>query len=317
MRTFTFSPDATPGDAWAAAGLTGLAAALAEVGHPAGAPVPLDTLLAAAEWATAFPDRFPDGEVGDCLHEGWARSLLGHAKTRERDAAGRLARTAHRRFRSDWLAPNGRPRAGVKLTRAILPNWIDSGGRWPLAGVAPLWFAPLAACALPLPGGGAVLLAPLALGTPRAVDLCRAVLPTDPTDCYPASAADAAVSLFLRLGEAGAPAGQVCAWEFGWVAGNRSFREVRGIVRADRPGPAALARWAAFAAATPPAERTHAKTGAPFRSPHRLRGLAADNLVAGRRPWEGYQRLALEGDKFGCDGPAARAMFRHLLAAGD
>lgn len=308
-NALTFRRDRGPAGVWLDAGLCGLSAALGR--DCTAAPVPPDELLAAADrsltiapggwFAGAGTPGLAEDSAGR-LHDGWARSLVGHGKHRALDAGGLLTWTTHRKFRRDWLSPTGKLKKSVQPTRGILPGWTDDGAGWPLDQAAPLWFAPLAALALPLPKSRAVLLAPLWLDLPRAGEFCRAVAAVTPDDGHPASAADAALSLFARLDAAGVGTGHAVGWEYGFGI-VKQFREIKAVHRFDHPG-AALARWGRFAAATPPVRRADRPS-----FPQEVRGLAADNLLAGRRPYDGFERLCRDRLPWG---PAARAVVEHL-----
>lgn len=262
------------GDQWGIAGRLGYAAAKEAVGS--------DDLAALAKWAFRVEEgliRFGTqeelpGEVLAETTEGWLRSLLGHGAQRKLNKANRKDRGG-----VEWFlhqdAPSDLAKKKVKVTRAILPNWVSKGELFPVEMVSHLWFAPLAATALPLKAG-AVIVAAIAFD--RVAEVCRAIQPQSLADCVPASAADALLCARERVGDLA----RVVAWHFDWSQANKRFREVRAILRDDLVTDKAMEFWSSFASNVPPLEGEHGLF------PDKTRGLVADNLVAGRRPYDGF-----------------------------
>lgn len=293
------SINTTAGDTWGIAGLLGL--------HAAGQSLDCEplALAAAVEQSLSLKDGWFAGlqlgpvnpEIAAQLHEGLARSLVGHGKHRRRAEDGGIEWIPQHAVRKDWfMARRGAVKSRIKLTRGILPNWVNTGEGWPLEQVAALWFAPLASVFLPINVLGeqqryeseAIIVAPFSLDFEAASEICRVIQPDDPDDCYPASAADAVLGVFARLRAAGLidRVGGATAWRFGWTAANNKFREVCQVIRGEVPADATLDKWRTFADRTKPIRLEGKK---PFSD--LVRGLAADNLLAGRRAYEGFDRL--------------------------
>lgn len=268
------------GDDWGIAGHLGLVAAQAAVGC-----TDLDVL---ATWSFRTERgliRFgsQEGLSDDILRyttEGWCRSLLGHGKTRHRDRkTGEVSWFVHQ----DAVADLGK--RGALLTRAILPNWISDGKKLPVDLVRHLWFAPVAATALPLHGGkAAVIVAAMTTDHANALEVCRAIQPQTLDDCIPACAADACLSALLRVRHLRV---SVTGWYFDWTPAVAQFRECRDILRADRVTAAALDFYASYASKVPPLT---SEQGALF--PDCVRGLVADNLWHGRKPYHDFGRIS-------------------------
>lgn len=214
------------------------------------------------------------------LHAGIAKTLCSHGKQRRFGSDGGLVWIKHHNLVHDLF--DGRK---AKITRAILPNWNDDGSRFPPESVLPLYFGILASIALPLPGSRAILAAPLAAESPGdPVAWCRAILPPV-EDCWPASAGDALLSLLVRMNEAGQRADSAIGWVFAFKAGNKNFRQITAIARTTARN---LEGWRRFADLTAPIE----VPGKDFMVGDIVRGFAGDNIVRGRRAYDGFAEFS-------------------------
>ena len=279
---------------------------------------PADELNALAAAVGLNPDGFLDYPAWGAvpppararLTRGLTLTLIGHNKHRE--WADKRAGTL-----TDFLHRGGfRPQKSGRvpdLTRGHLPNWQDGGDKFGPCAAWPLLFAPAAVVALPLPSGphgsAAVLLCPGPVDLRRAGEVVAAGVPRDDADLYPATPADAALSHWLRLDAAGVPLPGVTAYTYRFTPGNANTREVAGVERFDPPAAGRLELWrrAAGEFGVPAGEY------GPF--PDRVRGLAADNLLAGRPLYAGFEGLCRTAEEFRRSSFGARKLVRLIVGA--
>ncbi|MBX6315360.1 MAG: hypothetical protein IRY99_20990 [Isosphaeraceae bacterium] len=192
-----------------------------------------------------------------------------------------LASYLPQRLEHEWKSKQHRIRFA-----SLLPNYPAASppetqrSDW----VLPLYFLPAGSFALPLPSDRSVHVVPLVGDLTQAGALLRAALPASLPDCYPASAADAALATQLRLRAAGIEPVQVTARTY-----KPRGKHHRGIGARDvaEPSPEVLDSYARVAQALPTRAWQRSDTGRWFLAPSPTRGAIAANLLAGRRWYEG------------------------------
>lgn len=301
------------GGDWSLVGMAGLAAAAQRTGVDLDDDLDRATVEKLAAELSLTTGWFPlhDTPPVECLrrlHFGLAATLCGHGKQRTWAEDRGLLSIRHVKIASDLFKVREKRR--VNLTRAILPNWQDDHrAKFPVEQVVPLYFGPLASLALPLPTNEqSVLVAPLTLDTRDSLSWCRAILPSDTLEFWPASPGDAILTLLVRLQDNAQfyrCLGAV-AWVYGWSNANKYNREIVSIVRCDRVPD--LDGWRRFAERTKPLHFDD--TGRTIVDS--VRGFVADNLLAGRRPYQGFTEFS-RGKELRHLGRGSRALFATLL----
>lgn len=283
------SRDSTIGGDWALVGWSGLSAAATRRGvdlsgdlDRAAVQSLVRELSLASGWLPLHDQ--PSAACLKQLHLGLQRTLCGHGRQRRFGVDGGLNWIKqHDCDRDLFSRSRGTELRSVKLTRALLPNWIDGGERFAPATILPLYWIALGSLALPLADSRAVLLAPLTLGAADPVAWCRALLPETADGFWPASGADALLDLAARIDDREILRECVgfVGYEFGWSATNKKFREIRSVLRCDRLPD--LDAWREFSRNVPPVP-----LGEDGFIPDAMRGFVAGNLIAGNRPYHGF-----------------------------